>query len=370
MKDERAGLPSASEYHRILGCPGMLNLKRRLKLEQRVTPDSEDAAIGTRIAAAMAESLQPDTLPDDEWKIYDRLYRQRQEIIAAVFGEKEARHTFEQRIWLRDGTGKPIFSGRYDYCGFDEHTALIIDEKSGRNDVTVSEKNQQLRSLAVLVRENFATVGRVLCAVNHAWSGGKFSIVAYEYDDLQCAKEELLEALAASANPIAPRTPGDHCKYCACQSDCPEAHKETLEHVENAGLAALNEPLMMPSENIAAFLNRVHFAEDVIEAVKVEAKRRLELGETIPGWELKPGRTMEKVTDPTTVYNRVLELGVTDAGFLSCVTVQKGALKDAVRLATGKKGNGLDGIMESVLDGCVTSTQAAPSLGKIKLALP
>ena len=368
MDNERLDLPSASSYHRVVACPGFLNLKAKLPPTTGPEATSEDAEIGTRIAAAMANTLQPDSLPDEEREVYERLKRQRLEIIARVFGEEAPLESVEQRLWLKDTSGNKVFSGRYDYLGTALNRGLIIDEKSGRNPVASSELNLQLRALAVLVKKEHPELEEIYCAVNHAYDYGEFTLVRYDESDLAMASLDLFDALNQANLPNAPRKPGSHCTYCQCLGrNCPEANQDALMHIDSVGLAAITETQLMPAEQIAHFLDRVKFAEDVIDAVKTEAKRRLAEDITsVPGWELRPGRKIEKVTDPTGVFNHALHAGVTEEQFMKAIAVKKGDLKDQVKIATGAKGKTLDEIVSAIFAGCVEESQSAPSLAKVK----
>lgn len=367
MKDERHGLPSASEYHRIVACPGMLALKA--KLPPRVDVSSKDAEMGTNIAAVMAGEASVDSLSESEHSIYLRLRRQRDEIVAAVFGEAVPVVSVEQRLWLKDEHGKNVFSGRYDYCGKVGSHALIIDEKSGRNEVTSAESNMQLRSLAVLVWKSDSSIMRVTVAINHAWSDGNFTLCDYDVDDLLASEDELWAYLETAKGLNAPLRAGKHCDYCKAAGGCPKATSEALAIISNTGLVKehISEQVtLMSAEQISAFLDRVKFAKDVIEAVETEAKHRLAAGTSLGDWTLHEGRKIEKVTDPTGVFNNALLLGVTTEQFMRAVTVKKGELENVLKEATGKKGKELKELVESALNGCTEVGQSAPYLVKAK----
>lgn len=368
MKDERHGLPSASEYHRIVACPGMLALKA--KLPRREDVSSKDAAMGTNIAAVMAGDAPADALTESEHEIYLRLRRQRDELVTAVFGEGAVPVvSVEQRLWLKDESGKNVFSGKYDYCGKVGAHALIIDEKSGRNEVTPAESNMQLRSLAVLVWKNDPSIMRVTTAINHAWSDGNFTLCDYDTEDLKNSEDELWANLETAKGLNAPLRAGKHCDYCKAAGGCPKATSEALALVANSGFVkehVTDQVALMSSDQIAGFLDRVAFAESVIEAVKAEAKHRITEGQPIAGWELHEGRKTEKVTDPTGVYNNALAAGIPSGNFMRAITVRKGELEDVVRAVTGKKGKELKDTVAGILEGCTETSHGSPYLVKTK----
>ncbi len=369
MIDDRQNLPSASEYHRVFHCPGMLNLKRSLgPLPDESSPDAES---GTRIAAVLAGQLKPEELTDEELKTHEKLVRGREAIRSAVFNDEQRPQIFnaEERLWLYQAREK-IFSGRFDALYRFGDTALIIDDKSGRNEVTKADGNLQLRSLAVLLWMSPYALGlngnpslsRVVVAINQPWFTPAFSLCEYDGESIGRAYNELLMRLEDAAQPDAPRHAGPWCKYCKCAGpNCPESMAVPLN------LATVNPTTLATGDQIAAFLDRVAQAEDVIEAVKLEAKRRIESDpQSVPGWTLKPGRVMEDITAPETVYARADLLGVNQQQFMAAVKVQKGALKDAVKSATKKRGKELDAAMDELLDGCTSQRFAAPSLAREK----
>jgi len=50
---------------------------------------------------------------------------------------------------------------------------------------------------------------------------------------------------------------------------------------------------------------------------------------------------------------------------MSCVSIAKGKLKDAVKTATQEKGKALDARLESILAGCTETKSTAPSLVRL-----
>lgn len=116
----------------------------------------------------------------------------------------------------------------------------------------------------------------------------------------------------------------------------------------------------------AAWLAHCEIAEGAIAAYRKLAKAHLEAGGTIPGWRLKPGATVAKITAPEVVFGRFADAGGTAEEFTRCVTVRKGDLTKALGRLRGLKGKALDEAMDDLLDGAVTETQNAPSLARDK----
>ena len=352
--NERQNKPSASSMERYQLCPGSWNAEQGLPEET-----SEDAEIGNRIHAVLAGETVTPPLTDDEERTMEVCRSQAQALLDAILPHRDEMHLERRYWWGKEWSGKPDVVA-VD-CVFAE--GLVIDYKTGRGDVASAEGNMQLRALAVLVAREHHLVKVTVAIVQPL--AGSVSVCTYESLDLCRADEELAGIIASIQKPDAPRRASSKaCKYCKAKATCPEA----LALAESAPLAVSRDgrELVISPERIAEFLGQVPAIEAVVEAVKAKARRMLEAGETVPGWTLKPGAERETITDPTTVFNRAAAAGVNSEAFMACVSVTKGKLKDAVKLATSEKGRTLDARMETILAGCTETKAAAPSLAKVK----
>ena len=352
--NERQNKPSASSMERYQLCPGSWNAEQGLPEET-----SEDAEIGNRIHAVLAGETVTPPLTDDEERTMEVCRSQAQALLDAILPHRDEMHLERRYWWGKEWSGKPDVVA-VD-CVFAE--GLVIDYKTGRGDVASAEGNMQLRALAVLVAREHHLVKVTVAIVQPL--AGSVSVCTYESLDLCRADEELAGIIASIQKPDAPRRASSKaCKYCKAKATCPEA----LALAESAPLAVSRDgrELVISPERIAEFLGQVPAIEAVVEAVKAKARRMLEAGETVPGWTLKPGAERETITDPTTVFNRAAAAGVNSEAFMACVSVTKGKLKDAVKLATSEKGRTLDARMETILAGCTETKAAAPSLARVK----
>lgn len=359
MNDERNGLPSASSMERYQLCPGSYMAERGLP-----EATSEDAETGNRIHAVLAGETVTPPLTDDEERTMEACRRQATALLDTLLPHRDEMHVERRYWWGKQWSGKP------DVVAFDtaQGHAVVIDYKTGRGDVTEAAGNMQLRALAVLVSAEHWPE-RVTVAIVQPLAGA-VSVCEYGPDELMKAHEEVTGIVSAIHWPEASRRPSSKaCQYCKAKATCPEARKASLQ-MPMANIPQGTTPsaiaATLTSETLSDFLSRAEFAAKVIEACRDEAKSRMESGETVPGWTLKPGAERETITDPTTVYNRASAVGVNSEAFMACVSVTKGKLKDAVKAATGDKGKALDARMESILAGCTETKQAAPSLARVK----
>ena len=115
------------------------------------------------------------------------------------------------------------------------------------------------------------------------------------------------------------------------------------------------------------FLEREKDARDWLEARKAEIRALLETTpEAAPGYGLRPGRTLETITDPREVLQRFGGLwGGMLAAFLKCIKVGKTALKAELRARSGHQGKMLDADLDALLAGCVEARASAPTIERL-----
>jgi RecB family exonuclease len=353
--DERKGWTSASSAESDWLCDGR-------HLAQRDIPEpatSEDASRGQRIHAAM-ETFNPEALNADEGECWEQLQEMEAKAIAAWGSADEEYEVLrEKRLWIEFAGIK--HSGKADAVFLDavEGRAIILDYKTGRGNVTESPRNLQLRDLAVLVARNHG-MSEVTVAILQPFS--KVVQTVYTAPELVQALEEMEDRVKRSNDSAARRTPGEtQCKYCRAKATCPE-FLAVAEAVATDGATPelmQNSIKSIASEKLGKFLSLVRLAE---ETATDEVRRRIEAGDAVAGWTLKPGRETEKITDATTVFNRALAAGVTQEAFVAqCITVGKTALKAALKTATGAKGKALDAGLDTLLAGA-TETKTSNTI--------
>lgn len=359
MTNERGIWTSASAAEADALCPGRHRAQRDLP-----ETTSADAQLGNRVHAALAGELI--AIDDEEFQLVEKCRNVEDWLINQLFSDTPETYR-ERRYWI--DCGEYRHSGKPDAVHIVRNVALVVDFKTGRNEVADSPRNLQLRDLAVLaaVEHKLETVH---VAIIQPWVTMKPEVCTYSKQDLIFALNEMEARVIASNQPNAPRFAGDkQCKYCKAKSVCPEAREMALAipaqgaaYVQPLGANAI--ALSLSNEVLAAFLDKASVAESVIQSCRDEAKRRIESGATIPGYRLKEGAKRETITDAQECFNRCSAIGVPLANFMDAITVSKGKLKEAVKLATGNKGKALDSTLSDILNGIVETKQAAPVLAK------
>jgi hypothetical protein len=341
-------------------------------------PRSDLSEAGTVIHAVWTGTEPPREPGAEEMEKAQALREQEAKVAHEFFGTGDGLvRLVERRLWhefpaMTDDPerGRLRTSGQFDVALVhpESRRALICDGKSGWLPVTPNPSNLQLRRLAALLWLQIDSAEIGVCILK-PFAKTELPCV-YTLSDLQRSLCEMVEDVRQSHAPTAPRTAGEEqCRYCRARESCP-ARLAWL----SAALPALSPSLPMisardwtPAQRVL-FLEREKDAREWLEARKEEIKALLsEMPQAVPGYGLKPGRTIETITDPQEVWKRFGHgLGGTLDAFMSCIRVGKAALKDEVRALSGHKGRALEADLEVLLAGCVATTSSAPTIERVK----
>ena len=365
VADARAGLPSASHMERIMLCPGSWRAQQGLADEPR-----EDAVVGRRVHQWLAGVRLG--LSDEEQAMADACRGQQERLSRRLWGEDGAGggtvEYAERRFWLHDDGLAAAMSGQVDYAAVRGRRALIVDFKTGHGRVTPGVRNPQLMALAVMLAEAHADLEEITGAIVQPAVSPTPRCGVFDAPALAQSRALILEALETARRPDAPCQPGERqCQYCRAKARCAAAERmvETLALVPTQGLAAAAheapaEPVT--NERLAGWLDRCGAAEDVIAALRAEARRRIEAGQRVPGWRLVPGVLRERVVNVPGLVSRLAAQGVSQEAFLATCAVTKIALKALLKEKTGTKGMALEAALDAVLDGLTEAKPTAPQL--------
>lgn len=366
-QDERRGKDSASTVERRALCPGSRKAEKDKPNQSNALADS-----GTRIHEAW-ETDSPAKLNDEEKKIYERGARLRDELIQDWFDVNlsgDEQFTFDEipdapadeykelRLWGLDER----LSGQFDGAVIENWRAFIYDFKTGFSEAISAERNFQLRTLAVLVAENFPKVKEVTTAIIQPRVKPETSVACYTEIDLELARTEIIAIDRKADEPNAARQPGPiQCKYCKAKADCPEATNLTRSLAQWEGVN-------LPAERLPELLETCAVAKKIIAAVEAKAKASLEDDPTsVPGYTLKPGAKVQKVIDPQKLFNRCNERhSILPHEFIQVVDIGKTKFKALLKDATGLKGKELETELAALFEGVTKETHRAPSVTKVK----
>lgn len=373
MSDERKGKPSASNWERYSLCAASYRRERELPVQREET---EMSASGDRVHAAMQAAIKGEPAPglltggeEETVEMCAEVFHKLIEKLGWDLGDCEL--TFETRLWMFNS-----WSGQIDLLVAHKPSqdALIIDWKSGPKSVTPAASNLQLRSEAVLVWSNMASLRTIHVALVQPWVKGQFTFASYGDADLRQAADEIALTYA-SIHATHPKVqPGQRqCTYCPVKGSCAEFQEWATAVLsdECALTQTMRETpyLQWGGEQWARFLKARSELRKLLDEAEDFARFILETTpEVIPGWRIgKPG-SRDVVTDLPLLCEKLEAHGIKPADFGAICKVSKKDLEDLLREASKHAGEELRGkalkeTLAACLNGC---TESKPIRGRIE----
>jgi hypothetical protein len=321
MLDERAGVPSASDFERLLACAAsarMANFARRLGQEAHQSSPASLKCTAQHLAFIEgAENLSESDL--QEWELV------REEVEAALAewldpvdqaNYQEPQFYFEQRLWL-SRYGKLVYSGKPDLVVVQGRRAIIFDYKFGRFQVPNPSENLQLTIYAVLVFKKHG-VKEVRTSIASPF----FNYPCHDFDakELRAKARHILTVLqtfadAEAAGIVPVPQVGEQCHFCPGRLVCPAARDEAIQTTE---LAAL----LPEGERAGELLTGIERATALFKEVRAHYKEVLkENPEAIPGWALQPGYVRRSIPDLSGLVELMAAEGVEFQHLVKCFSV-------------------------------------------------
>lgn len=290
--DERAGLPSASSIERMSLCPASYQMS---KVVRDIEEDESWTTSGTRIHDKL-EGKKVD-LTRDENDVYKACVAGRNQILDKLFPFGWQGDVKETRLWMKDGAGKAIFSGKVDHIAEGNNHIAVIDYKTGRIPVTPPQQNLQLQSYAMLIAEENPSVEKASVVVIQPVAGG-VTHHTFTRGELRIVKSKILDILSEANGPNPQIIPGrKQCQYCPAKGQC----KESVAIATSFnGISSVS---YTPDE-AGEILERIALSRKAAD--KIEAYFKAELADNpkaVTGWRLATGSQRRTITNP----ERVLE---------------------------------------------------------------
>jgi CRISPR/Cas system-associated exonuclease Cas4 (RecB family) len=350
-QDERQGKPSASGFERIVLCPGSWKMERNLPEER-----SDDADSGTRIHNAL-EMEDSAGLSDEELEMFEQCKSQCKRSIDSILNDLNHIRIVsrETRLWFHDKV-----SAKVDVIGLQGNQALILDYKTGRGEVTNPVGNYQLMVAAVCARWEYS-VDYVTTGIIQPHASREPLLANYDKTALDDAEEVIEQALHEVSLANAPLVPGEkQCKYCKAAAICPALRRE-VEVLSMTTTTQAPGEVISPTD-IASILDRIGAAKKAIASIESTAKKMLEEGVEIPGWELSPGSKRREVVNVSGLLDQCVGIGVKESDFIAKVDIGIGDVEKILKQASGKKGKEFDSFSKTFLSPFVIEKQSAKSL--------
>jgi CRISPR/Cas system-associated exonuclease Cas4 (RecB family) len=355
--DERAGLPSASDWSRLMKCRASFLLSRRAyELGQVAHERSEAADLGTKKHLANVEG--PEILSSRERADWELCQRKREAFIRSWMNGSDSpvQSIQEERLWLRKGI-RPLLSGKPDEVLRQGPRVAVLDEKYGSYRVEDPQENMQLAIYALLLSRNDSTIEEVTGQILSPYFD--FEPVVYGREELDRLYRSTLVVVASLEDPGDP-VPGDHCHFCPARLICSAAK-------EAATSATLAKVTQLPlGASAAELLDQIKRAQALFKEIEAYYKRVLEQTPgAIPGWMLEPGDVRRSIEDTTALYKHMADSFSVEE-LLSCCSPSVPTLE---RMWAQKKGilaNGAKAGFKQFLGTLLVEKRTAPSLVRTK----
>jgi hypothetical protein len=351
--DERAGLPSASEYDRFLACRASYLLSRKAHALGQVAHQWSPAAdLGTKKHLASTEG--PEILSEAEREDWETVQRKREEFIKGWLGPSQEPFSSikEERLWLRRGI-RPLLTGKPDEILRQGNRVAILDFKFGSYRVADPAEHVQLSIYALLVSREDDTIEEVTVQIlSPHFDFEPFTYTRAELDRLHQSVLVLINSLSDPGEPV----PGEWCRWCPARLICRAARNEA----ETAALAKVIElPLGEPAANL---LTQIKRAKALFQEIEAFYKRVLEREPgAIPGWSLVPGDVRRSIENPIKAFEHLVEL-LSVQEFLACCSVSVPELERAWGKKKRQSANQAKESFKRLLGDLLSEKRNAPSL--------
>lgn len=353
--DERLDLPSASKIESYFLCPGKYLAEKGLPEES----SNEDADRGTRIHDFLSNPLKiyEDALNSEEKEVAYMCAEQARQVIK----DWNPNHVpysieYEKRIWLKNAEGDKILSGKADALMIAEDRALIIDYKTGRNGSVESARNEQLRTLALILYGEVLHIKEIRVAIIQPLVSKTPEVCDYNGDDVNESYIRLMGLLTNIEYRHSSRRSGERqCKYCKAKTTCPEANQMMLIPEISKEVSAIQ---------ISDLLDRAAVADIMVNAIRAKAKEMAKSGVQIPNYQLKEGNEIRIIKNAQKAYE-CLKDNLTADEFRECCHVRVIDISDRLSEKLDLHGRNLRNKVAELLGDHMEIKKNSPSIKRI-----
>ena len=259
-------------------CPGSVRLENQMPYE----PAGEAAAIGTHIHELSEKLLRGEELDNPDLNPEHVAMANEYANFVNTLVENPRKRMIEVNVDAGLKTLHQALGGTADAVLVDGNHLHVIDLKTGRVLVEAYD-NKQLLTYALGVMLQLKAPDTIDCTMHIFQPKAGHSKWTVTGMDLLYHGEELKRYANLALSPDAPTNPSpDACKYCRAKTICPSMRQKVQD---NARKDFAPDTAITPE-----MIELAKLAEDWAAAVLTAAKKQLTAGETISGWNLKPGR--------------------------------------------------------------------------------
>jgi hypothetical protein len=210
---------------------------------------------------------------------------------------------------LNPPTERPMF-GTSDFSAYDPatRTLYVFDLKYGQVPVEI-EGNPQVKyyALGVWLTLDGKTqpVDEIVLTIiqpRRDHPAGVIRSITITLDELVAFGNDLIAAAYATLPKDAALHAGDHCKWCPAKARCPELQRlsQEIAATEFDEVPIVPPPALIPREQFAEMLGKLHILDDWSASMKEHAYQELLAGREVPGFKLVERRAERKWEDEKT----------------------------------------------------------------------
>jgi len=347
-------------------CPGSLALESTLPT---VDDPNEFQEQGTRLHALVADpSLPRDGCSPSELELIESVEKSEAQF-TALGGRMQNYQEFVERQFSFHWNGEVLFVGHPDRVRIypSQKLAICSDYKFGFKEVQSADANLQLRCYLAMIAEEYP-VENYYGAIYQPRVSSRSIAVHYTRQDIEKARLEIKAIFDACYAENAPRRPSPQaCEFCNARlsQSCPE-HISWINAVQTVGRLPVSA---WTDEQMEIFESRrsaaIKFIDDVHEQIK---KIKAANPDRLPGWELRPGAEVRRVTDLVRAWT-ALQSHMSAQQFSDQCDVSIGGLEDLLynmRKNTPQKISQKEArrLINQLLEGIIEKRRNKPSLVK------
>ena len=289
-----------SSMARILACPGSVRLSEQSP-PQKESPYAAEGTLAHAVGEALLLGEQVPDHPEEMMEAVKVYVDYCDPLLSAA-----SKYGIEARLTYNDA----LFGTADCYCLIDR-ILYVIDYKHGAGVTVTAAENKQGMTYAGLVFEDEKTGidyedvdTIVITIVQPRGQGAPIDEWRTTPVAIEAHMEEVFEAMLQAEWDAAPIAMGDHCRWCRAKLvNCPAVE------AAQRGVAEWDRRDVSP-EQIAQLLADAAVVEARIRELRDYAHERISVGETVPGWHLKPKRAQRRWSDKKAVEAWAKEHGV------------------------------------------------------------
>ena len=321
---------SPSSAHRWLACPGSIQAQAEV-FDPSLDDSNKDSRLGTAAHALLEACLLTGSEPkefigsylagkdhpvvDEDMCDWVQIALDYVEEYVDTYGAENLWVLPETRVLIGpqiDITSDPakdaeLCNGTSDViiAHRDMSMCLSIDYKNGVNKVAAQENPQTMLYMAG-AREQYGKFKKYRSVIIQPRAGKRSPVDEWEFSDATLRKflqVTVRPSARAALLPNAPRTAGDHCRYCKASPRC-RTRKDKVMAVAGVEFDAIEEadPELLSTDEFLEVLNHTKFIEDYIHSVRGHALKMVERDpRALPGWVLGWTKRMREWDDEMAV---------------------------------------------------------------------